>query len=192
MIKMEEWKDVIGYEGLYVVSSKGKVKSLGKGNSTNTLTKHQRILTQREKNNGYLHVKLYKFGIRRYMLVHRLVAKSFLENRLNKPEVNHKDGNKKNNNLENLEWSTTSENLIHSFKTGLRAPLLGVNNKQSKPVLQLNKNGTPIKIWDSIGQIRRDLGFNTFGIIKCCKKQKRYKTAYGFKWEYYVSKNVSH
>lgn len=104
-----QWKPVVGYEGLYEVSEKGQIKNL----------KTQHVLTPRNST-GYSMVALFKNGERRDLKIHRLVACSFLENPQNKPQVNHKDGNKLNNNLENLEWCTNSENQKHAYQTGLR------------------------------------------------------------------------
>lgn len=128
--------------------------------------------------------KLFKDGKRHYFNVHRLVAETFLENELNKREVNHKDGNKANNNVNNLEWVTSSENQLHAFKNGLQKSKMGKDHAQSKSIFQIDLNGNVIRKFDSIKQVKRELGFNTFGIIKCCKKEKRYKTAYNYKWEY--------
>lgn len=181
---MTEWKDIKGFEGLYKISSNGYVKSLGKGKSTDPRTKQVRIIKPREKKNGYLEVKLHKDGRRYFFTIHRLVANAFLLNPCNKPEVNHKNGIKKDNNYLNLEWCTPSENQKHAYENGLQKRLLGVNSPFRKSVNQLNLNGELIKKWHCIKDIQRDTNMNTFGIIKCCKNEKKYKTAYGFKWEY--------
>jgi len=181
---MEIWQDIKGFEGLYKISTYGRVKSLGNGNSTNTATKKQRIMKTGIASNGYVKIKLNKASKRYYKTMHRLVAENFLINPNNKPEVNHIDGNKENNNIDNLEWCTPSENQIHAFKIGKQKALKGKNNKQSKPIRQTTREGEEVAIWDSINEACVALGFNSFGIIKCCKKEKKYKTAYGFKWEY--------
>lgn len=181
---MEIWKNVIGFEGLYEVSNLGNIKSLGKGKSTNSLTKLERIIILRVKNNGYLQAKLSKDGIRSHLLAHRLVAKAFIPNPNNLPEVNHIDSDKQNNKLENLEWISSSGNQKYAFIHGQQKVVRGANHKQSIPVVQLSLNGDIIKEWASIKEIKREIGFNTFGIIKCCKKENKYKTAYGFKWMY--------
>jgi hypothetical protein len=186
---MEIWNDIKGFEGLYKISSLGNVKSLGNGKSTCTLYKKERLLFSKAKANGYMHVKLNKDGKRYYFSLHRLIATTFLINPSNKKEVNHKDGNKLNNSLANLEWVTTSENQKHAYANGLQIAIKDKDNKQSIKVVQLNLDGTFIKVWDSIKQIKREIGFNTFGIIKCCKKEKKYNTAYGYKWEYFHTYN---
>ena len=182
-----EKKDIKGYEGLYEISSCGKIFSKGNGNSTCPIYSTFREIKPRLKKNGYLELKLFKDGKRKFYLIHRLVALNFIENPENKAQINHKDCNKKNNHFINLEWVTSKENIIHSVANGLQKNKKGIENKCSKKILQIDLNNNLIKEWGSIIETKRDLGFNSFGIIKCCKKEKRYKTAYGFKWEY---KNV--
>lgn len=103
---MEEWKNVIGYEGLYEVSSIGNVRNVRR----NTLLKLS-------KNQGYIQVHLYKNGIRKGFKVHRLVAEAFLSNPDNLPEVNHKDGNPINNSVNNLEWCDHKYNVNYGHRT---------------------------------------------------------------------------
>lgn len=102
----EEWKEVVGYEGLYKVSNSGKVKSFKYGK--------EKILKLKPNKNGYIYVKLTKDDISKTFRVHRLVANAFINNAENKKEVNHKDGNLTNNNVKNLEWVTRKENMNHS------------------------------------------------------------------------------
>ena len=107
---MEEiWKDIPGFEGLYQVSNYGNVKSL----ITN------RLLKQNGDNYGYVQVILYRDNNRITCKVHRLVAQAFIFNEHGKPQVNHKDGNKMNNNVLNLEWVTNKENKRHAMDTGI-------------------------------------------------------------------------
>lgn len=109
----EIWKPVIGYEGLYEVSNLGRVKGLERQGNW-----RDNILTQCMIGN-YVKVSLTVNGKSQNKLVHRLVAQAFIPNPENKPEVNHKDGNKLNNCLDNLEWVTKSENIKHAYRTGL-------------------------------------------------------------------------
>ena len=122
MIQDEVWKDIEGYEGLYQVSTCGNIKSLAKprknGNGR-SYTQKEKLLKQTFTSTGYKKVELYKDGKRKGFKVHRLVAIAFIPNPDNKPEVNHIDGNKINNNIDNLEWVTSSENSIHAYETGL-------------------------------------------------------------------------
>lgn len=120
---MEElWKDITGYDYLYQISNKGRVKSLAKtwgtGNNT-TLSKPDTLMKGSPSGSGYKRVGLTLNGKSRPLLIHRLVAMAFIPNPENKPCVNHKNGIKSDNRLENLEWCTYSENTIHAFKTGL-------------------------------------------------------------------------
>ena len=107
---IEEWKDIVGYEGLYQVSNLGNVKSIDR---INRIGRHvpERILAQSNTTSGYLNVNLSKDGIARVYQVHRLVATAFIENSDNKPQVDHIDNNKHNNNANNLRWVTEKENM---------------------------------------------------------------------------------
>ena len=98
---MEEWKEIPGYEGLYEVSNKGNVRNV----------RRNKLLRLQKTNNGYIRVVLSKNRIKTGFQVHRLVALTFLPNPLNLPQVNHLDENKKNNNIDNLEWCTAKYNI---------------------------------------------------------------------------------
>lgn len=119
---MEVWKDVIAYEGLYKVSSCGNVFIVSKNRNQTPL----------KVKNGYLLVDLCKSGSKKRISIHRLVAIHFLDNNENKPQVNHKNGIKTDNRLENLEWATASENQRHSINTGLKKPRKGEECKYAK------------------------------------------------------------
>lgn len=120
---MENWKPIKGYEGLYEISDTGKVKSLAKGIvlSLNRLTKC-----------GYRKASLSKDGKAKENRIHRLVALHFIPNTDDKETVNHKDGNKLNNHVDNLEWSTRTEQVVHSYQLGLKKGHKGSTNAQSK------------------------------------------------------------
>lgn len=118
---MEIWKDVVGYEGLYLVSNYGKVKRLnGCARGVNLKYTDNHILTLVNNGKGYLRVKLSKDGKSRRVMLHRIIAEAFIENLENKRVINHKNGIKADNRIENLEWITQSENCKHAYKTGLR------------------------------------------------------------------------
>ena len=131
---MEEeiWKDIEGYIGFYQVSNLGRVKSLErKVTSRNGLMKvRERILKQVIETKGYYASSLSKLGRHRLISTHRLVAIAFLDNANSLLEVNHKNGIKTDNNVDNLEWTTRSRNMVHAFKTGL-ASKLGSKNQNS-------------------------------------------------------------
>lgn len=107
---MEEWRQVKGYEGLYEVSSLGRVKSTHR-------SKH--IILSAANDNGYLKIVLQKSKTRKTTRVHRIVAENFIANPKNKPEVNHINGNKLDNSVDNLEWCTRDENARHAAENGL-------------------------------------------------------------------------
>lgn len=114
----EQWKNIDGYDGLYEVSNTGHLRN-----------SRGRVLTAHAQNSGYMQITLYpKVGPRTKYLMHRLVATTFIPNPDGKPQVNHIDGNKQNNHVSNLEWSTVSENILHARATGLNPynnPTLG-------------------------------------------------------------------
>ena len=119
---MEIWKDVVGYESIFSISNYGRVYS----------KRTNKILKQVRNKFGYLTIPTKINYVNYCFRVHRLVAEAFLENPDNKPEVNHKDGNKENNCQVNLEWCTGSENVKHSYDTGLRTAKSGFDNYGSK------------------------------------------------------------
>ena len=173
IMKKEYWKPVVGYEGHYQVSNFGRVKSIKFGK--------ERILKPGTNKYGYLLVMLCKDGKVKGFTVHRLVAEAFLPNPHNYPCVNHKDENKQNNNVSNLEWCSAQYNNTYGTRIE-RVAEKTTNGKCSKPVLQFDLNGNLIKEWKSINECGRKNGFNKGGICKCCQgKQKTYK---GFLWEY--------
>lgn len=125
---MEIWKDIKGFEGCYQISSLGRVKSLARNGSPYG----ENIRKLSRTKDGYLKVRLFGNGKDVTTRVHRLVAETFIENPDNKETVNHIDGNKENNSVENLEWADRHEQLYHAYELGLRKPMAGHINSQSK------------------------------------------------------------
>lgn len=110
----EVWKDIQGYEGLYKVSNKGRILS------SQTDSKKSTVRKLGWNTKGYQTVNLSKNGKIKTLMVHRIVANAFIDNPLGKKQVNHIDGNKKNNCVENLEWCTNGENQTHAYRIGLK------------------------------------------------------------------------
>jgi len=121
----EVWKDIIGYSGYYLVSNFGRIKSIIGWNGHKYIDINKILIpnVQKTKNNyKRLKITLTKNKSRKCYSVHRLVAEAFIPNPNEKPEINHIDSNPLNNNINNLEWCTHQENVIHSYKYGLRKP----------------------------------------------------------------------
>jgi hypothetical protein len=136
---VEIWKDIEGYEGLYQVSNKGRVKSLDREtvDKNGTVNRYKsKMLSPGQNKHGYKFCYLYKDLKRKLMPIHQLVAKGFVENKDNKPHVNHKDGIKQNNTPENLEWCTPSENIKHAYDMGLN-----YNSEKQKRLTSLANRG---------------------------------------------------
>ena len=178
---MEKWRDIPGYEGLYQVSSEGRIK------------RGDRIKSLHIDHGGYCTVCLSKHSVQKNLKVHRLVAIAFIPNPDEKKTVNHKDGNKKNNCVSNLEWATHSENVIHANNTGLRivttaqreaARVTGKRtcelNRPRKAVLCI-KDGVK-REFESAHAGARHVSGGPSPIIACCKGKK--KTYKGFEWRY--------
>jgi hypothetical protein len=149
----ERWKPIEGYEGLYEVSDTGKVRSLERvvkrGNGFLNIPSKEK---EPVEVHGYLYFSLFKEGKERRYAAHRLVAQHFIENPDNKPQINHLNGNKKDNRVQNLEWATQSENNYHALRTGLRKqynrrgdknPMYGKHHSESaKKKIALVHSGT--------------------------------------------------
>lgn len=173
---MEEiWKDVDGYEGRYKVSNTGKVIGTRKFKSPS-----RKYLVQVEDKYGYLRVCLFKDGKRTNALVHRLVANAFLPKVSGKEQINHLDENKKNNRLENLEWVDTRENSNYGTRN-VRISKSKLNTN-CKKVIQFDKNLNEIMVWPSICEVKRELGYETAAISRCCLGKQ--ETSYGYIWRH--------
>ena len=178
---MEEiWKDIEGYKGLYQVSNLGNVKSLNRvviDKNNRTLSINGKTLKPKSSCCGYYCVDFGKGKNKRNKLVHRLVAETFIPNPNNYPCVNHKDENKHNNEVENLEWCTYKYNRNYGNANKIYTEALG------KRVKQIDKNGNVIKIYPSIHTASREIGNKTASnISKCCLGKRNFVK--GFRWEY--------
>lgn len=160
----EIWKDIKNFEGLYQVSNLGRIKN-----------NKDEILKPAIKR-GYNQVTLCKNGERKYIGVHRLVAESFIPNPNNLPQVNHKDENKLNNTVQNLEFCDCSYNINYGTRNKK------ISKKLCKLIEQYDLDNNFIKLWYGAKEIKRKLKIDNSLIGKCCKGKR--KTAGGFVWKY--------
>lgn len=167
MKQPEEWKPIYGYDGMYEVSNYGRVKSY-KYNSDG------RILKSGNNRLGYYYVVLCKEGKEKTCSIHRLVAEAFIPNPNNFSCINHKDENKGNNCVQNLEWCT------HSYNNSYGTKLQRVAEKISKPVVQLDKEGNLVAEYKSILEASRLTGVASISICYCCKHKQGHYSAGGF------------
>ena len=198
---MEIWKDIEGYEGLYQVSNLGNILS-------NNLYAHKKpkLKKLQKHNSGYVSVSLSKDGHDKSYLVHRLVAQAFLENPNGYDFVNHKDENKRNNNVENLEWCTKSYNSTYYLNMkperkkeyGLRFRDKETGESLSqwtkhkphtnfKKVKQMNLEGRVIKVYENSVEAAQQTGFICGNILTVCKWNKDHsnkRTSKGYIWEF--------
>lgn len=175
----EVWKNIKGYEN-YQVSNFGRVKRKS-GFDESKHYRKEKILKQNNAK-GYFQVALYKNKKRKDFKVHRLVCNAFLINNKNKKQVNHKDGNKLNNNISNLEWCTPSENIKHAYKTKLRKKYYGSGHNNARKIKQYTLNNLFIKEWGSITEAANFYNTSIENIFSCLKGKS--KSAKGYKWKY--------
>jgi len=191
----EVWKDIKGYEGLYQVSNFGRVKSVERivtyGDRHHTVKEKMKKPTLKKRRNkaggkyvddGYLVVALYKNNKAKMEYVHRLVAEAFIPNPENKETVNHIDGNKQNNQVSNLEWSTYTENNYHAFETGLNDidNALKAGLEKAMTVQQFDENMNLIAEYPSMREAERKNNMANGSISKAIKKGWK---SHGYYWK---------
>lgn len=170
----EEWKDIEGYEGFYQVSNCGNIKSLprtAKSKGSGIREVKETIKKQSVSSCGYMLVGLHKDSEMKTASVHRLVALAFVPNPEGKPQVNHINGDKKDNRAENLEWVTSSENNLHKYNC------LGIRPHNCKPVVRSDG-----MVFDSASEAARCMGGQTSKISLACNGYR--PRAYGYGWTY--------
>ena len=171
---MEEvWKPVKGYEGLYEVSSIGRVRSV----------KRNLVMHPHPRRHGYLAVMLYGKGGHKtrnfkQFSVHRLVAEAFIPNPNGLPEVNHIDEDKTNNRVENLQWVSHIDNTNYGTAQKRRAEKLR-NGSKSVAIYQYTKDGRLVAVYPSLAEVHRQTGYAQANICRCAQGSKQYSHAYG-------------
>lgn len=185
--EQEEWRDIEGFEGLYQVSNYGRVKSLSREifNGKGYYMSHEKLLKPNVLAKGYLQIELKKDKQRHLFQVHRLVAYAFIPNPSPSDfnQVNHINGNKQDNRVENLEWCNNSLNQIHAWKIGLQK----VSGKAGKPKkkVRLYKENVSL-IFESVISASKFLGLKTrTNLQKVLRNVKHYHTIKGYKAEFY-------
>lgn len=171
METIEQWKPIQGYEGLYEVSNKGRVKSLGNGGK-NQYSNKEIYKVPIKLSNGYLRVNLCKDGKIKSYLVHRLVANAFIPNPDNLEQVNHKDENKHNNNVENLCWCSAKENSNYGTRNERISSSLTNHEKFSTIIKCFNLETNKITYYSSIHEASRYFKVNPSIIWQSMYKSK--------------------
>ena len=182
-MREEIWRDIEGYEGYYMVSNMGNVKSLERtvwDNRGYYKTIQERILRAGKGSDGYLQVGIYRERKRKMYLVHRLVASAFCENPHGYTEVNHIDEDKTNNCVENLEYCSRSYNLTYNDRAKKAGRKAG--KKKSKPVIAIDKITGLILEFPSAKEAESHTGIAQSHICACCKGKQN--SAGGFYWMY--------
>ena len=183
---IEVWKQIQGFPS-YEVSTLGNVRSVDRKSIRNgSLATIKGMFLKPRRIKGYLRVTLYQGSrnIKKQLFVHRLVAEAFIANPDCLPCVNHKDENRENNRLENLEWCTHEYNSNYGTAIERRVKnqdWKSIAEKQSTPVNQYDLNENLIRTWESMSECEREAGFKIVGISKCCSG--KLKTYRGYKWK---------
>jgi len=179
---MEVWKDINGYKGLYQISNKARIRSIDRyvNNIKGRALRKGKVLKQSIHINGYYKITLSKCSKLKTYRLHRLVALHFIPTSSTKLVVNHKDGNKLNNSLSNLEWCTRSEDSQHALRLGLQTS--GKTDKRSKSVSRFKLDGTFIDSFDSINLASKLTKIAAGNISSCCNNLSSHAKQYIWKF----------
>ena len=166
---MEEWRDIAGYEGKYQVSNLGNVRSVDRtfiNTCGVTVTRKGTVLKPNPHRDGYLKVTMHKGGRGNVTVIHRCVANAFIPNEKNLPQVNHKDGNKQNNTVENLEWCTAFDNMNHAKQQGLRNKALEYAKSKRKAVIATNIQSGKETFYESVHAAEKIFGRHVTNVLQ--------------------------
>lgn len=190
----EEWKDIEGYEGYYQVSNLGRVRSVDReiyktGDKEETIIVHYKgkVLSQGHRHKGYLCVVLAKNSKLKSFAVHRLVAQAFIPNPYNLPQINHKDEDKTNNCVENLEWCDCRYNI--NYGSWREKQSKSHKGKYTKKIVQLSKSGKVVRVFDSITEAEKVTGIRHISAVACGHRKYSGGYAWRFLNEYKIPEN---
>ena len=174
---MEEiWKDIPGYGGKYQVSSIGRVRSMWRNNQHKDHIGSITVLKQTEREDGYMRVRLTLNGEGTNHYVHKLVAEAFIPNPGNLPQINHKDENKSNNCVDNLEWCDAKYNSNYGTKVERWKPQV------VKPIIQTTLDGEFVRLFESAEAAERECGYDASYLNLVCHGKR--PQAYGYKFQF--------
>lgn len=166
----EIWKDIEGYEGIFEISSFGRIKSKTRNGTVGG------ILKGTYNHLGYHRYLLSKDGVKKSLFAHRIVASAFIPNPNKLPYINHKDENPSNNHVDNLEWCDPKYNT--NYGNGIQRR----SKSRYKKIYQYDKDGKLVKVWNSGTEIAEKTGYSHGRISEAANGNR--KTAYGYQWSY--------